>query len=100
MHQGNGFAPETLAGEHPVAQFVIYGLLTDAFLLKVGGNGIFEIGGLHAVVAPGIDGDSVLFESRVEFIGKLAVFRDDLDDRDAELRRELEVALVVRGERP
>ena len=54
--------------------------------------------GLHAVPLAGINHHAArLGISLRHVLDFLAVLGDDLDNRDAELRRELEIAVVMRG---
>ena len=120
-------APVALAGEQPVAELVVHGLLADAPLGEPGGDGRLGLGGGLAVQDEGIvarlDRDALVVEDGGERAGvglvggqegggvggRLLAGRrgvgpepfggglDDGPDGDAEGLRELEVAVVVGG---
>ena len=87
-------APVTLAAEDPVAQLVVDLFLAEALLHDVflhGGDGFFNG---HAVEEAGVDHDGAVVLGDEGFLRHVAA-GDDLDDRQAELRSKLPVALVV-----
>ena len=87
-------APVTLAAEDPVTQLVVDLFLADALLHDVllhGGDGFFDG---HAVEEAGVDHDGAVVLGDEGFLRHVAA-GDDLDDRQAELRGELPVALIV-----
>ena len=87
-------APVTLAAEDPVTQLVVDLFLADALLHDVllhGGDGFFDG---HAVEEAGVDHDGAVVLGDKGLLCHVAA-GDDLDDRQAELRGKLPVALVV-----
>ena len=94
MDYGDRLAPVALAGEDPVAQLVVDLRAAEALLLEPLGHG--RDGGLdaHAVQEAGVHHYGVLVLAYPGLLGDVAAL-DDLDYGQAELLRELPVALVV-----
>ena len=96
MQQRERLAPEALAAEEPVAQLVVHFAGALARLLQPGHDALLEFRRRQAVVLAGIDGDAVVHEAApIDARRRL----HHLHDRQAEFRRELEVARVVRRHR-
>ena len=94
VDQRDRLAPVTLAAEDPVTQLVVDLLLADPLLHDVflhGGDGLFDG---HAVEEAGVDHDGAVVLGDKGLLCHVAA-GDDLDDRQAELRGKLPVALVV-----
>ena len=58
LHDGNGLAPVTLAGEHPVTQLIVDLGMTDPVLLQVLDHGFLGLFHGHAGHKAGIDHDA------------------------------------------
>ncbi len=65
---GEGFAPVALAGEEPIAEFVLGAWLAFAVVLEPAGDGFFSLGCGEAVEELGVDGDAVVFEGEGEVV--------------------------------
>jgi hypothetical protein len=89
--------PVTLAGEHPVAQLEIDPASPDFPRFQIADDVRLHVRGALAVVGAGANGDAVFGEGLIERLVLRAVGADDLDDRQAERARKLEIALVVSG---
>ena len=96
VDDGDGHAPVALAADQPVAQLEVDLLARQATLAQPGHDGRERLAGRRQTVEPtGVDHDPVarvgLAERALRAVGR----RDHLDDRQAVLGGELEVALVV-----
>ena len=94
VDQGDGLAPVTLAGEHPVAELEVDLLAAPSLLhgiLLHGGDGLFDA---HAVEEAGVDHDGGVVLGDEGLFGDVAAL-DHLHDGQAELGGKLPVALVV-----
>ena len=98
-----GLAPETLAGEEPIAELVVDGFLAEAGGGEIGGDLFFEFRRGKAIVLAGIDGAAVAGEAfltaedccdrRRQLVGSTTVTMSRLN-----CLCEFEVALVVGGD--
>ena len=87
-------APVALTGENPVAQLVVDLFVAPALLdgvLLHRGDGLLDG---HAVQETGVHHDPRVVLEREGFLRNVAAL-DNLDDRQAELRREVPVTLVM-----
>ena len=95
VHHGDGLAPVTLAGEHPVPQLVVDLGRADALLLQPlcdGGDGVLDG---EAVEEVGIDQDARLVLGGEGGLLHVLAAGHHLDDLQAELFGELPVPVVV-----
>ena len=91
--QREGLAPVALAGEQPVAELVLDAALALACFFQPGDGLGFGFSGGEAVEEAGVHGGARI---GVALPIGIAVGLDDLNNRQLELLRELEVPLVVR----
>ena len=99
VHDGNGRPPIPLAGDAPVPQPVLDGLLSPADRFEVCRDGVQRLHVLHAVEAPGIHQNALFDIGLLHGLGVQGPVRrlNHHDEGQAVLLGELEVALVVGG---
>ena len=95
VYHGYRLAPVTLAGEYPVAQFIVYLFFAYTFFFQVFYNGLFGFFNAHSVQEAAVCHLSA-FAVCISRFGNIAAF-DNLDNRQAELGCKLPVALVMAG---
>ncbi|MPM07237.1 hypothetical protein SDC9_53543 [bioreactor metagenome] len=95
VDERDGFAPVTLAREHPVAEFVVDLALADFLFFEPVDDGGNRFRNFHAIKEAGVDHFSVLAFG-VSFLFDIAACYD-FDDRQAERLCKRVVALVVTG---
>src|ERR1700687_4601 len=98
MHDRDRAAPIALPGDQPVADPILHRSLADALLLYVVRDAFESRFAVEAVELAAVDHDSRLDMSAVDVArGVRARWHDHPADGQVELTREIEVALVVRG---
>ena len=97
VDDGDRHAPVALAADEPVAQLEVDLLARRAALAQPGHDGLERLAGRRQAVEPaGVHHDPVAGVGLAQRAPRARGRRDHLDDRQAVLRGELEVALVVR----
>lgn len=96
MHDGKRFTPVALAGEQPVAQFVLHLACAETFFLKVSGGFLYRFGFAKSVEKAGVDEFALTLKRQIDLISvkkQNREFKQKLDELNAQLGAQTELKM-------